>query len=123
MSRTVIDLVLLPQLRHLPEVHHTDAIGDVTDHGEVVRDEDVCQAQFLLELLHEVDDLGLHRDVQGRYRLVADQHLGVERDTARNPDALPLTTRELVGVAVDVLGVEADQLQELLDTRPALVIG
>ena len=46
--------------------------------------------------------------VEGGDRLVADDHLRLERQRARDGDALALAARELVRVAVDVLGVEAD---------------
>ena len=60
----------------------------------------------------------MHRHVESRHRLVADQHLGVEGDAARDPDALPLAAGELMRVAVDVLGVESHLVEQLLHARP-----
>ena len=73
-------------------------------------DEDVGQPELVLELLEKVDDLGLYRDVESRDRLVTDDDLGTEREPPGDADALPLTAGELVRVAVDVFGVEADHL-------------
>ena len=42
---------------------------------------------------------------------------GLQRERARDADALPLAARELVRVAVDVLGVEPDDVEQLLGTR------
>ena len=42
---------------------------------------------------------------------------GLQRQGARDADALALAAGELVREAVVVLGVQADQLQELLDAR------
>jgi hypothetical protein len=95
----------------------------VAHDGQVVGDEDVGQPELVLQLLHEVDDLRLHRHVQRGHRLVADQHLGVERDAAGDADALALAARELVRVPVDVLGVEPHEVEELLDARAAPALG
>ena len=66
-------------------------------------DEDVRQSELALQLLEQIDDLGLNRDVERRDRLVADDHLWVECHAPGNADPLPLTARELMRVAVDVL--------------------
>ena len=50
-------------------------VGDVRHHGEVVRDEQVGQPEPRLQVAHQVEDLRLHRDVERRRRLVADQEL------------------------------------------------
>ena len=46
-------------------------------HREVVRDEEIGEAAAALQVLHQVEDLRLHRDVERRGRLVADQELGL----------------------------------------------
>ena len=38
-------------------------------HGEVVRDEEIGDAQPLVEIGEEIEDLGTDRDVERRYRL------------------------------------------------------
>ena len=52
-----------------------------------------------LQLLEQVHDLRLDRDVERRDGLVADDEVRVERERPREPDALPLAARELVRVA------------------------
>jgi hypothetical protein len=47
------------------EVEHDDAVADLLDRGEIVRDEEDRQRQLLLEVHHEVEDLGLDGDVEG----------------------------------------------------------
>ena len=80
-------------------------------------DEDVGEAELLLEVVEQVDDLGLDRDVERRDRLVGDDQLRLQREGAGDPDPLPLPAGELVRVAVVVLGAEADALEQLLDAR------
>ena len=67
------------QLDEPPEIHHADAVGDVRDHREVVGDEEVGEAELALQVLHQVQDLRLHRDVERRGRLVADQEIRIAR--------------------------------------------
>ena len=59
------------ELDDAAEIHHGDAVADMLDHGEVVRDEQVGQAELALQVDQQVDDLRLDRDVERRDRLVA----------------------------------------------------
>ena len=102
MDRVVEDLVGLRQLDHVAEVHDADAVGDVLDDGQVVRDEHVGQVLVLLEVEQQVDDLGLNRHVQRGNSLVADDELRVRGERAGDADALPLAAGELVREAVQV---------------------
>ena len=61
-----------------------------------------------LHVLEQVEDLRLHRHVEGGDRLVADDQLRVEHERAGDADALALAARELVGPAIGGdLGVDA----------------
>ena len=46
-------------LHDLPKVHDSDGVGQVLDHRQVVGNEQVSQVQPLLQILHEVEYLGL----------------------------------------------------------------
>ena len=46
------------------EVHHRDPVADMADDREVVGDEQVGQAETILEADEEVEDLGLDRHVE-----------------------------------------------------------
>ena len=69
-------------------------------HREVVADEEVGEPELLLQVLEQVDDLRLDRDVERGDRLVADDELRVERQRPGDADALALAAGELVRVAV-----------------------
>ena len=77
-------------------------------------DEQVGESQPLLDLLEQVDDAGLDGHVEGGHGLVENEQLGVEGQRAGDADALALAARELVGIAVHVLGVQAHERHELL---------
>ena len=92
----------LRRLAHLDDpsqIHHRDPAADVLDQAEIVRDEQVGQLQSLLQFHQQIHDLRLHRDVERRHRLVGDDERRVQRQRAGQPDALPLSAAELVGVA------------------------
>ena len=99
------------------------AVGDVAHDVQVVRDEDVGEPELALQVLEQVEDLRLHRDVERRDRLVADDQLRVDRERAGDADALALAAGELVREAVVVLRVEADDLEQLLDAPLDLGVG
>src|SRR5713226_8844074 len=80
-----------------------------------MRDEELGELELALKILEQVDDLRLNRDVQRRDRLVADDQLRIERQRPRDSDALPLAPGELVRVPVVEVGVEPDDLQQLLN--------
>src|SRR6185436_18260322 len=60
-----------------------------------------------------VQDLRADRDIQGGYGFVQDECLGSQRERSCNADTLPLTTGELVRVAIEQAGVEPDLSQQL----------
>ena len=69
----------------LPEVHHGDAVRDVLHDRQVVRDEQVGEVELLLQVLEQVEDLGLDRDVERRDRLVAHDQLGPQGERRARP--------------------------------------
>ena len=76
MQRVFVEGVAAGQFDQLPDVHHGHARRDVAHDREVVCDEEVGQPELLLEILEQVDDLRLNRDVECRDRLVADDEFG-----------------------------------------------
>ena len=109
------------QLHQLAQIHNADAVGNVLDNAQVVGDEQVGQPHLLLQVLKHVDDLRLDRNIQRRDRLVTDDELGVHSQGAGDADALALTAGELVRVAVGVLTVQADALEQGDDLVMALL--
>jgi hypothetical protein len=66
-----------------------------------------------LQILKQIQDLSLDRDIQGGDRLVGNNQAGPERQRAGNPDTLALAATEGVGEAPHVLGPEADAAEEI----------
>ncbi len=119
MQRLGVDRLLVGDLDELAEIHHRDAVADVLHHGEIVRDEQIGQPEALLQVLQEVDDLRLDRDIERRDRLVAHDQVGIGSERPRNADALALAAGKLVRIARGVLGLQADDLEQFAHPRGA----
>ena len=115
MLGVVEDVVDGALLDDLSGVHDEDAVGDLRDHSEVVGDQDHRQAPLLVEVLNQLHDLRLDRDVEGGGRLVGDQDPGLEGKGHRDHRALAHPAGELVRIVVDaLLGIrDPDRAQEL----------
>ena len=87
-----------PDLDELALLQHRDAVGDLGDDAEVVRDEQHAGAVLAHQVADQREDLRLRRHVERGGRLVRDQELRVEHQRHRDHDALPLAARELVRV-------------------------
>ena len=86
-------------LGDLAEIHHQHPVGDEAHDVEVVADEDVGQAELLLEVHEQVQHLRLDRLVERRDGLVEDDQARLERERAGDVDALALAARQLVRIA------------------------
>ena len=57
------------------EVQHRNAVGDISDHAQVVRDEHVTNILARLQIHQQVQDVCLHRNVERRSWFVANNQL------------------------------------------------
>ena len=115
VPRMVEQLVGARLLHLAARVHHHHPVGVLGDHAHVVGDEDDRGAERVLQLAHQVEDLGLDGHVERRGRLVGDEHLGIARQRHGDHDALAHAARELVRIGVRApLGLgNVDALQHL----------
>ena len=82
---------------------------------QVVADEQVGQAQIVLQVAHQVEDLGLDRYVERRGRLVAQDQVGPARQCPGDGDALALPAGEFVRVLFAVGAAQADLFEQRVD--------
>src|SRR5215216_4802906 len=79
-----------------------------------MRDEEIGEAEGVLEVEQQIEHLRLDRLVKRRDRLVEDDEARLERERAGDVDALPLSARELVRVALgEAARIEADPGKEV----------
>ena len=81
-------------------VHEHHAVGHVAGERHLVGDHQHRQARRR-QPAHDVEHLADHLGVEGRGRLVEQQHLGVHGEGAGDGDALLLTAGELARLGVD----------------------
>src|SRR6516225_5673896 len=106
---------LVGDLDDLAEIHDRDAVADVLDDREIVRDKEVGEAELALQVAEEIDHLRLHRDVEGGDRLVADDEARMQRQRASNANPLALAAGEFMRVAFERFGAQAHLQGELGD--------
>ena len=80
-------------------------------------DEDLGQSHLTLQLAQQVQDLRLNGDVQSGNRLVADDELGVHRQSAGDADTLAAAAVKLMRIGVDQTLVDTDGLVVGLNAR------
>jgi hypothetical protein len=117
MPRIGEDRALRRHLHDLPQIHHGHPVGHVAHHRQVMRDEQVGQAEAALQVLQQVHHLRLDRDIERADRLVAHHQLRLHGQRARDADALALAAAELVRIALRMERREADQAQQFLHPR------
>ena len=94
-------------------VQHHHLVAQVIHHGEVVADEHVGDAELLLQVLHQVEHLGLYRHVERAHGFVRHDEAGPGDEGTRYGDALALAARKLVRVLAQVVGAQAHLGQHL----------
>ena len=100
MAHLVEHLLDRADLDRLARVHHADPIAGLEDQAEVVRDVDHRGAEARADLLDQLDDAGLDRDVERGRRLVEQQQRRVRQQRHRDHHALLLAARDLVRIGL-----------------------
>ena len=122
MPRVGEDLLCRPDLHDPAEVHDRDPVAEILGAGQVVGDVDVAEVELVLEVEHQLQDLGPHRHVEHGDRLVGHQHVGIHDDRPRQHDPLLLPPRQVAWVLrqEQLDRRETNSLQRLDDLDPAL---
>ena len=74
----IIHFIAVSALHDLTKVHHTDPVGDMAHHGQIMCHKQISQSQFLLQIFQHVDNLCLDRYVQCGDRFVAEQEFRMD---------------------------------------------
>ncbi len=115
MVRALEHAIGVAHLHEPAEIQHGDPIGEVPHDAQVVRDEHVRDAFDRLHVGEQVQDRGLHGDVERGRRLVADHQARLAGERARDGDALLQPARQLAGTHVDQPLVESDLARQMQD--------
>jgi len=94
---------LRAELDQVAGVHDGDAIGDVRNDGEIVRDEEHRQSELVAEVVEQIEDLLLDSDIERGRGLVGNEQLRAVDDGHGDHDALAHASRELVRITAGAL--------------------
>src|SRR5438105_4808225 len=94
-------------------IHHSNAGREIAYDRHGMRDEEIGQLEFALQLGEQVDDLRSHTNVERGDRLVGHDELGPKGQGPGNADALALASAELVREAASGGPIHADGSQKL----------
>ena len=92
-------------LDHLAGIHDADAVGDLRQQAEIVRDIEHRHAEPRAQIDQQRDDLLLRGDVEAGRRLVEHDEVGIAGQRHGDADALLLAAGELVRIAAPEVGV------------------
>ena len=79
-------------------------------------DEDEGEIKFLAQFTEQVEHLCLDRHIQRRDRFIGHDQSRVQAQGPCQSDALPLSAREFVGIALHVVRIQADLSHEMPNT-------
>ena len=82
-----------------------------------MRDEEVRQFQSLLQIVEQIQNLRLHRHVERGGRLVQNDEARIQRERARDADALALSAGEFVRETIQMLTAQVHQFEQFDDAR------
>ena len=99
--------------------HHRDAVRHFHRLGLIVRDEDAGEPHPVMQIAQPDAQALSHLGIQRAERFVQQQQLGLDRQRARQRNALPLSAGYLLGIAVREVA-DAQQIQQRLHARTDL---
>src|SRR5581483_6715920 len=107
--RMLIELVDAAALLDAAAIHHDDTIGELERFFLIVRDEDRGVAGAIVQRAEPAPQILAHLRIERAERLVEQQHARLDRERARERNALLLPAGELVRIAL----LQSRQLHEL----------
>ncbi len=90
----------MPNCSIRPAIEHHDDVGKLDRFLLIVRHENAGEMQFVMQAPQPAAQFMAHLAVEGAEGLVQQQHVGIDRQRARERDALPLAARQLRGIAL-----------------------
>ncbi|SCJ76529.1 Uncharacterised protein [uncultured Blautia sp.] len=106
------------RLKQMPQMENSDTVGNIFYHGKVMSDKQIRRTRFLLDILHQVDNLRLNRHIKSGNTLVCnDQRTG-------NTNTLSLSTGKLMRIILHTLLrlFDSNFFQKLNSTIPCLLL-
>nr|WP_297542037.1 hypothetical protein [Amycolatopsis sp.] len=115
MLRIVTDLGATAAFHQLSRVENNHSIRDVPDDCHVVRDEQECEFQLLLQGSQQIEDLSLYGQIERADRLVADDQLRMQEKGPCDRDPLALAAGKATWIPVGIGCGETDAQERFAD--------
>ena len=96
-------------------LHDGDARGELRDHGQAVRNQQVGEREIALQILQQLQNLRADGNIERGNRLVGHHQARAQHQGARDADALPLAAGKFVRVARERVFAQADGAQDFDD--------
>lgn len=116
MNGARIDAVGIAFLHDAAPIQHDDALREVTNHGEIMSNEQVSQPPGRLKSAEQVQNLRLDRQVESAHGLVADHQSRVRHQRSRDGDPLSLASGKLGWKPVGYIGAQTHRVEQLCNT-------
>ena len=107
--------------RHLAVAEHRDPVADGEQAVEIVGHHEDGEAQRLLQRADEIVEVAGRDRIEARGRLVEKDDLGIERERARERDALGHAAGKLGREFVGRVLRQADELRASAPSRPSII--
>src|SRR5262245_5589111 len=103
---------------HLDEratIEHGNLVAHVLDHAKVMGDEDAGNAEIILKIKQQVENLRLNAHVERAYWFIGDDKLGLAGKRCRYRHALALSAGEMARQPPGKRGIETDAPEKVED--------
>src|SRR6185295_3948963 len=77
-------------------------------HGQVMSNEQIGEPELGLQILQDIQDLGLNGNIQRGNWLVTNNEFGAEGQRTGNPDSLSLTAGKFMRITAGMIAFQAD---------------
>ena len=91
MERIRVEVFIAARLDDFSEIHDGNPVGNVFDDRQIVRDKQIRQFHFFLNVFKKIQHLRLDRNVEGGNGFVGEYEARLQRKRACDTDPLPLT--------------------------------
>jgi hypothetical protein len=105
----------------LTGTHYGNMGGELRDHRETMRDQEIGELEFLLKFLKKQEHLSADGDIEGGDGFIGNDERGAKNQGAGDTNALTLAAGEFVRIAVHGIVGQADAAEELRGAREAIV--
>ena len=114
MLRGIEEIFRCSNLGEFSKIHHGNTVRQVLHHIQIMRNKQIGQMEFLLEVAQQIQDLRRNRHIQSGDGFVTDNEFWVEGQGPRNANPLPLPARKLMRVPRLMFRPQAHFHQQLI---------